>query len=330
MFLSWKQELMAPTCKTKGKSDPCYQQSLYAKLMLKLGVLLFYSFASLEGVAFMVICSSSIPTAMAFCFLEDIKWEFFSSYNNIEIGLASRPYPFLEFDSVIQKIKHHYCHHGKPSLQVSLADVEEDLRRKPAKVLMPEDLLFSNGTINGHILHPLETCVVTRNCSIDGWTYVNPQAYAEACGYIDNNTEVEETQFFGSLKTGYTVGHSLSLVFLTAAMVILCVFRRLSKSTLLLIPLFGVHYIVFAFFPEDTVINARIFIELCLGSFQVQYEMKRRMGKWHNRAYCSFTQKRRSHSTDISAVNFVTQLSVLEKLSPTRRPSGYHSCVSSV
>ncbi|XP_039610129.1 growth hormone releasing hormone receptor a [Polypterus senegalus] len=119
---------------------------------------------------------------------------------------------------------------------------------------------------------------------------------------------------------------------------------RLSKSTLLLIPLFGVHYIVFAFFPEDTVINARIFIELCLGSFQgfvvallycflngeVQYEMKRRMGKWHNRAYCSFTQKRRSHSTDISAVNFVTQLSVLEKLSPTRRPSGYHSCVSSV
>ncbi|XP_039609617.1 vesicle-trafficking protein SEC22c [Polypterus senegalus] len=121
------------------------------------GTTLNIYFASLEGVAFMVICSSSIPTAMAFCFLEDIKWEFFSSYNNIEIGLASRPYPFLEFDSVIQKIKHHYCHHGKPSLQVSLADVEEDLRRKPAKVLMPEDLLFSNGTINGHILHPLET-----------------------------------------------------------------------------------------------------------------------------------------------------------------------------
>ncbi|XP_028660023.2 vasoactive intestinal polypeptide receptor 1b [Erpetoichthys calabaricus] len=69
--------------------------------------------------------------------------------------------------------------------------------------------------------------IMTRNCSIDGWTYVNPQAYAEACGYIDNNTVVEETQFFGSLKTAYTVGHSLSLVFLTAAMVILCVFRKL-------------------------------------------------------------------------------------------------------
>lgn len=45
--------------------------------------------------------------------------------------------------------------------------------------------------------------------------------------------------------------------------------RRLAKSTLLLIPLFGMHYMVFALLPEHTGAEARIFIELGLGSFQV-------------------------------------------------------------
>ncbi|XP_062381593.1 growth hormone releasing hormone receptor 2 [Sardina pilchardus] len=44
--------------------------------------------------------------------------------------------------------------------------------------------------------------------------------------------------------------------------------RRLAKSTLLLIPLFGVHYIVFALFPEHVGIKARLLFELVLGSFQ--------------------------------------------------------------
>uniref|UniRef100_A0A8C5DQF4 Growth hormone releasing hormone receptor b n=1 Tax=Gouania willdenowi TaxID=441366 RepID=A0A8C5DQF4_GOUWI len=45
-------------------------------------------------------------------------------------------------------------------------------------------------------------------------------------------------------------------------------FTRLARSTLLLIPLFGMHYMLFAFLPEDTGVEARIFIELGLGSFQ--------------------------------------------------------------
>uniref|UniRef100_A0A8C5CNA7 Growth hormone releasing hormone receptor a n=1 Tax=Gadus morhua TaxID=8049 RepID=A0A8C5CNA7_GADMO len=45
-------------------------------------------------------------------------------------------------------------------------------------------------------------------------------------------------------------------------------FMRLAKSTLFLIPLFGMHYTVFAFLPEGTCLAARLYLELGLGSFQ--------------------------------------------------------------
>lgn len=46
--------------------------------------------------------------------------------------------------------------------------------------------------------------------------------------------------------------------------------RRLTKSTLLLIPLFGVHYMVFAVFPIGISSKYQILFELCAGSFQVR------------------------------------------------------------
>lgn len=62
--------------------------------------------------------------------------------------------------------------------------------------------------------------------------------------------------------------------------------RRLAKSTLFLIPLFGMHYTVFAFLPENTGVAARLYIELGLGSFQVcsshegsEWEVQRRIAK---------------------------------------------------
>ncbi|XP_071889979.1 growth hormone-releasing hormone receptor isoform X4 [Anas platyrhynchos] len=73
-------------------------------------------------------------------------------------------------------------------------------------------------------------------------------------------------------------------------------YRRLSRSTLLLIPLFGTHYIVFNFLPEYTSPEVRLYLELCIGSFQgfivavlycflnqeVQTEIGRR---WHGKRY---------------------------------------------
>ncbi|NWV38704.1 SC22C protein, partial [Grantiella picta] len=54
-------------------------------------------FLSSGDIACMAICSSSYSTIMAFCFLEELRWEFAASYDTRSINLASRPYVFIEF-----------------------------------------------------------------------------------------------------------------------------------------------------------------------------------------------------------------------------------------
>uniref|UniRef100_A0A3B4Z029 Pituitary adenylate cyclase-activating polypeptide type I receptor-like n=1 Tax=Stegastes partitus TaxID=144197 RepID=A0A3B4Z029_9TELE len=46
------------------------------------------------------------------------------------------------------------------------------------------------------------------------------------------------------------------------------VYRSLVRSTLLLIPLFGLHYVLFAVVPENVGVRPRLYLELVLGSFQ--------------------------------------------------------------
>ncbi|KAM9439414.1 growth hormone releasing hormone receptor a [Clarias gariepinus] len=93
-------------------------------------------------------------------------------------------------------------------------------------------------------------------------------------------------------------------------------FMRLAKSTLFLIPLFGMHYTVFAFLPENTGETARLYIELGLGSFQgfvvallycflngeVQAELKRSLWKWQTQNQLSPGKKRRTTVTRISVL----------------------------
>ncbi|XP_051543740.1 vesicle-trafficking protein SEC22c-like isoform X2 [Myxocyprinus asiaticus] len=108
-------------------------------------------FLSSEGVSYMTVCACSLPAAVAFCFLEDLRWEFTACFENTSVALANRPYPFLEFDSVIQKLQHHYNQNGGPSLEVTLGEVQEELRTSPPQVLTMEDVALTNGTANGHV-----------------------------------------------------------------------------------------------------------------------------------------------------------------------------------
>ncbi|CAJ0950624.1 unnamed protein product [Ranitomeya imitator] len=89
-------------------------------------------------------------------------------------------------------------------------------------------------------------------------------------------------------------------------------FKRLTKSTLLLIPLFGVHYMVFAVFPISSFNDCQIWFELCIGSFQglvvailycflnteVQGEIKRKWGSLFLNTYLN--RDFRLHSFSIS------------------------------
>ncbi|XP_062842098.1 vesicle-trafficking protein SEC22c [Trichomycterus rosablanca] len=108
-------------------------------------------FLASEGVAYLSVCVSSLPAAVAFCFLEDLRWEFTAGFDSFAVAQAARPYPFLGFDGVIQKLQQHYNQSGGPSLGVTLSEVQEELKLSPPPVLTMDDIQLSNGAANGHV-----------------------------------------------------------------------------------------------------------------------------------------------------------------------------------
>ncbi|XP_053324274.1 vesicle-trafficking protein SEC22c [Spea bombifrons] len=99
-------------------------------------------FCSAGVISSLMICPDSCPPAVAFCFLDEILWEFSASYNSTAIALASRPYAFLEFDSVIQRVKHNFNSAGGPPVHPDLSP--------PPVVIKLEDAEEVNGFPNGH------------------------------------------------------------------------------------------------------------------------------------------------------------------------------------
>ncbi|XP_074053965.1 vasoactive intestinal polypeptide receptor 1 [Macrotis lagotis] len=122
-------------------------------------------------------------------------------------------------------------------------------------------------------------------------------------------------------------------------------YSRLTKSTLLLIPLFGVHYIIFALFPDNFKKQVKLIFELVLGSFQgfvvavlycflngeVQAEFKRKWRRWHLERFMGPDLKYHHPSVGSNGSNFSTQISMMTRISPKdRRSSSFQADLSLV
>ncbi|KAF4117182.1 hypothetical protein G5714_001735 [Onychostoma macrolepis] len=69
---------------------------------------------------------------------------------------------------------------------------------------------------------------ISKSCTADGWTEINPVVVAYNCGYDPNITEDGNMgEFLSSVRIGYTIGHTVSLISLIIAIIILCFFRKL-------------------------------------------------------------------------------------------------------
>ncbi|XP_026998625.1 vasoactive intestinal polypeptide receptor isoform X2 [Tachysurus fulvidraco] len=108
-------------------------------------------------------------------------------------------------------------------------------------------------------------------------------------------------------------------------------YSRLAKSTLLLIPLFGINYIIFAFMPPHVQAYMRHVVDLILGSFQgfcvailycflngeVQSEIKRKWRRWHMQRFLGTKTKYHQPSLASNGSTSNTQITMLTKCSPT-------------
>ncbi|XP_059822228.1 secretin receptor [Hypanus sabinus] len=105
-------------------------------------------------------------------------------------------------------------------------------------------------------------------------------------------------------------------------------YKRLAKSTFLLIPLFGIHYIIFAFFPDkesNFATDTQIGFDLFFGSFQgstvavlycflngeVQTEIKRKWRRWKQKKYFATDSQNRHSSIMNSGMTGGAQVSLL-------------------
>ncbi|KAM3822845.1 vesicle-trafficking protein SEC22c isoform 1-T4 [Vipera latastei] len=114
------------------------------------------------GVACTCIAASSYPAVMAFCFLEELRCKFATSYNATSVSLASRPYAFLEFDSVVQKIQNQFNHTNCAQPKIDVAKMQEDLRLRPPALVSWDDMELMNRIVNGRAEAHLETAPACR------------------------------------------------------------------------------------------------------------------------------------------------------------------------
>ncbi|XP_061647719.1 vesicle-trafficking protein SEC22a isoform X2 [Phyllopteryx taeniolatus] len=103
------------------------------------------NFTSALGVCYMMVCLSSYPSVLAFCFLDELQKEFLVTYDSKRVAAAVRPYSFIQFDVVIQRTKHRYNSPRSLSTKINMADMQTELKLRPPYRLTPDDLQAANG-----------------------------------------------------------------------------------------------------------------------------------------------------------------------------------------
>ncbi|XP_069790888.1 vesicle-trafficking protein SEC22a isoform X2 [Narcine bancroftii] len=107
-------------------------------------------FISSLGVGYMMICSENYPNVLSFCFLDELQREFITLYDTMRINTAVRPYSFIEFDNFIQKTKQRYNNPRSLSTRINLADMQTEIKLRPAHQLTVYDLGTANGNVHPH------------------------------------------------------------------------------------------------------------------------------------------------------------------------------------
>ena len=80
------------------------------------------------GACFLTLCDKSFDKKLAFSFLQNLSEEFFNEYGDKINSKNLRPYPFIEFDSYIQKTKKKF--QDRRSSKVNLLNTElNDIQR---------------------------------------------------------------------------------------------------------------------------------------------------------------------------------------------------------
>ncbi|KAG8432136.1 hypothetical protein GDO86_016680 [Hymenochirus boettgeri] len=102
-------------------------------------------FISSLGVSYMMLCSETYPTVLAFCFLDELQKEFITTYAMAHINNAIRPYSFIEFDHFIQKTKQRFNSPRSLSTKMNLSDMQTEIRLRPPYLVALEELGLANG-----------------------------------------------------------------------------------------------------------------------------------------------------------------------------------------
>lgn len=107
------------------------------------------NFTSALGVGYLMVCTESYPSVLAFCFLDELQKDFLVTYDAKRINSAVRPYSFIEFDTFIQKTKQRYNSPRSLSTRINLSDMQTEIKLRPPYQLSSQDL----SSINGFSLH---------------------------------------------------------------------------------------------------------------------------------------------------------------------------------